>query len=70
MLLGLYQNSFKHKIIIFAANHRHKGMVIVLCVCVFAKISENYQDWQLKRATGRLHCILISIIPFYRCYKW
>ena len=44
MLLGLYHNSFKHEIIISAANHRHKGMVIILCVCVFANISENYQD--------------------------
>ena len=57
MLLGLYQDSFKYEIISFAANRRRKGMVIILYVCLCVRKN-------LRKATGRLHCILISIILF------
>ena len=48
---------FQVLIITLAANRRRKGMVIILCVCVFAKFWKNYEHWRLKRATGRLEII-------------
>ena len=48
-----------YSVITLAAKHRQKGMLIILCVCVcvFAKVWENYEHWWLQQATSRLQII-------------
>ena len=53
--------------ITFATKCRQKGMVIILCVCVFANIWYNYENRWLEQATGRPQIIQGTEITIAFC---